>query len=226
MDCPLCNEEIMRVDEYNGTCSICHMDQTIVCECGKGDAICKNCTEDLIRKRVKEICRSSDEKNPYDVLEELFMDRIIATRFLKYHILVPCALLTAYNNCIGKKMDLDSALDEGMRRGSLIPPKACGHAGNCGSSVGCGIFYSIITDTHPLTPGEQWGDVAFLTGTCLVELGKIGGPRCCNRGTLVSMKETVRMVRERLGVDMEWKDVKCHHKSWNNNCKGEKFPFY
>ncbi len=113
-----------------------------------------------------------------------------------------------------------------MRRGALIPPKACGHAGDCGAAVACGIFYSTVTDTHPLTQGQQWGDVAVLTGTCLVDLGKIGGPRCCNRGTLVSMKNTVQQVREKLGVEMEWYDRKCIHKDWNKQCKGKDCPFY
>ena len=225
MKCPVCKEDIDRVDEYNGICDICHSDKIINCECDNGHRICKDCTEDLIRARVKEIRCKSEEKNPYDVLEQLFMDRIIATRFLKYHILVASALLTAYKNS-GGEVDLVPALDEAMRRGALIPPKACGHGGDCGSSVSCGIFYSIITDTHPLSAGEQWGNVAILTGTCLVELGKIGGPRCCNRGTMVSMREAVRMVDEKLGIKMEWKDIKCHHKSWNNNCKGETCPFY
>ena len=226
MLCPKCNEEMQRMeDERRGICDICGKDSTLTCECGKGHRICKDCTEDLIRAKVKEICKKTTSKDPYDVLEELFMDRIISTRFLKNHILVGSALMAAYANCTGDK-DIDEQLDEIMRRGALIPPRACGHAGDCGAPVSCGIFYSVVTDTHPLTPGEQWGNVAVLTGTCLVNLGKIGGPRCCNRGTLVSMKETVDYVREKLGVQMEWHDRKCHHKSWNNACKGESCPFY
>jgi hypothetical protein len=68
--------------------------------------------------------------------------------------------------------------------------------------------------------------VAVLTGSCLVDLGRIGGPRCCNRGSLVSMKNTVQQVREKLGVEMEWYDRKCVHKDWNKQCKGEACPFY
>ncbi len=227
MKCPKCESSIRKEDQMtNGKCIVCGKDCESDRICGNLHLFCDDCTERLIRERVKEICRDSASKDPYSVLEELYEDDIIRTRFLKNHILVGSALATAYNNCLSEKMDLDSVLDEIMRRGALIPPKACGHAGNCGSSVACGIFYSVITDTHPLTPGEQWGDVSVLTGSCLVDLGRIGGPRCCNRGALVSMKDTVDYVEERLGVKMEWKDRKCHYKGWNKNCKGEGCPFY
>ena len=227
MRCPNCNTELKRLDEtVSGRCKLCGKDCESDCDCEKGHLICGDCTENLIRKRIKEICRTTELKNPYDVLEEFYKDGIIATRFLKNHICVGAALAAAYNNASGKKLDIDAAVDEIMRRGALIPPKACGHGGDCGAAVACGIFYSTITDTHPLTPGEQWGDVAILTGSCLVDLGKIGGPRCCNRGTLVSMKNTVAQVKEKLGVEMEWYDRKCIHKNWNKQCKGESCPFF
>ena len=227
MRCPNCNTELKRLDEtVSGRCKLCGKDCESDCDCEKGHLICGDCTEDLIRERIKEICRTTELKNPYDVLEEFYKDGIIATRFLKNHICVGAALAAAYNNASGKKLDIDAAVDEIMRRGALIPPKACGHGGDCGAAVACGIFYSTITDTHPLTPGEQWGDVAILTGSCLVDLGKIGGPRCCNRGTLVSMKNTVAQVKEKLGVEMEWYDRKCIHKNWNKQCKGESCPFF
>ena len=227
MDCPLCKKKISRLDEeIEGRCDICTKIGMINCRCADGHQFCKECTENLIRARVKQICKASTAKNPYCVLEESFKDDIIASRFLKNHILVGSALATAYNNCLKEKIDLEPVLDEIMRRGALIPPKACGHAGDCGAAVSAGIFYSVITDTHPLTPGEQWGEVAILTGTCLVDLGKIGGPRCCNRGTMVAMRNSVQQVKEKLGVEMEWKDIKCRHKDWNKNCKGETCPYF
>ena len=208
MECPDCKTELKRLDEkIIGRCKICGNDCESNCECGKGHLLCDDCTEKLIEETIKSICRTTKSKNPYDVLEEIYRDPIISTRFLKNHICVGSALAAAFRNS-GGDIDLDEAVTEIIRRGRFIPPKACGHAGDCGAAVSCGIFYSTVTDTHPLTPGEQWGDVALLTGTCLVDLGRIGGPRCCNRGTLVSMKDTVLQVKEKLGVEMEWYDRK------------------
>ena len=227
MDCPNCGTELKRMDEKTiGKCKLCGKDCESDCECGKGHLICGDCTENLIREKIKEVCRTTKSKNPYDVLEEIYSDGIVSTRFLKNHICIGAALAAAFNNASEKKIDIDPMVDEIMRRGALIPPKACGHAGDCGAAVACGIFYSTVTDTHPLTQGQQWGDVAVLTGTCLVDLGRIGGPRCCNRGALVSMKNTVLQVKEKLGVEMEWYDRKCIHKDWNKQCKGKDCPFY
>ncbi len=226
MECPDCKTELKRLDEkIIGRCKICGNDCESNCECGKGHLLCDDCTEKLIEETIKSICRTTKSKNPYDVLSEIYRDPIISNRFLKNHICVGSALAAAFRNS-GGDIDLDEAVTEIIRRGRFIPPKACGHAGDCGAAVSCGIFYSTVTDTHPLTPGEQWGDVALLTGTCLVDLGRIGGPRCCNRGTLVSMKDTVLQVKEKLGVEMEWYDRKCIHKDWNKQCKGESCPFY
>ena len=227
MDCPNCGTKLKRMDEKTiGKCKLCGKDCESDCECGKGHLICGDCTENLIREKIKEVCKTTKSKNPYDVLEEIYSDGIVSTRFLKNHICIGAALAAAFNNASEKKIDIDPIVDEIMRRGALIPPKACGHAGDCGAAVACGIFYSTVTGTHPLTQGQQWGDVAVLTGTCLVDLGKIGGPRCCNRGALVSMKNTVLQVKEKLGVEMEWYDRKCIHKDWNKQCKGKDCPFY
>lgn len=224
--CPVCSKTMMRESgKKKAVCDICHKDCETDARCESGHVICLDCIEMPIRARIKEICRSSTSKDPYEVLEELNSDNMVRTRFLKNHLIVGSALAAAFRNA-GGRVDLDPSLDEIMRRGNFIPPKACGHGGDCGAAVSTGIFYSVITDTHPLTEGEQWGDVSLLTGSCLVDLGKKGGPRCCNRGALVSMKDAVDQVKDRLGVEMEWKDRKCVHKDWNRNCKGESCPFY
>ena len=227
MRCPRCDAELERnAEKSKGKCIVCGKKCESNCGCVNGHLVCEDCTEDLIVRRIKDICESTTSKDPYDILEEMYEDRIVATRFLKNHICIGPALAAAYNNSANEKIDLDATIDELIRRGRLIPPKACGHAGDCGAAVACGTFYSTITDTHPLTPGEQWGNVSLLTGTCLVDLGRIGGPRCCNRGALISMKNTVQQVKEKLGVEMAWQDRKCVHKDWNKNCKGETCPFF
>ncbi len=214
--------EIKRIDTISGDCPVCGRAGDMVYSDDE-KPICFGCAEPYIRERVKQICKASSLKNPREILDTLIADDLIAARPLRFHITVGSALVTAYRNS-GGEIDLDKALDEIMRRGALIPPKACGHAGDCGSAVSAGIFFSVIADTHPLKE-ENWGELHMLTGSCLYDLGKIGGPRCCNRGANVSMGNAVKTVERLFGVGMEWCDVQCMHQSANKECIGKKCPF-
>ena len=213
---------VKTIDTFAGECTSCGNagDMNYADENGP---ICNGCAEPYIRERVRQICEASTSKNPREILDTLIADDLIAARPLRFHIIVGSALASAYRNS-GGKIDLNTALDEIMRRGAFIPPKACGHAGDCGSAVSAGIFFSVIADTHPLKE-ENWGELHMLTGSCLYDLGKIGGPRCCNRGANVSMGNAVKTVKRIFGIEMEWHEVQCTHQDANDKCIGGRCPF-
>ncbi|MGN1045244.1 MAG: DUF5714 domain-containing protein [Candidatus Methanomethylophilaceae archaeon] len=223
-ECPICRKEPVPRPRHLGMCSVCGKDADIVSECPDGHALCRDCIEPVIKSEIKRICLASDSKDPYDILERLLEVPIVADRLVKYHIAIPAALATAYNNSSGRGMDMSAVLDEVMRRGDYVPPKACGHWGTCGAGVSCGIFYSVVAGVQPLS-GEPYGHLHELTGGCLTDIGKVGGPRCCNRNTLLSMKRTVDFIREHAGVEMEWHDRVCTHQDLNRQCMGKRCPF-
>ncbi len=217
-----CGEEFRRIEDTMHVCSVCGKDTKVVYACPNGHSMCAECVEPIIRRKVKEICKSSTSRNPRTILDSLLSCDIISERKLRFHLITAPALVAAYRNS-GGEIDMDEALDEVMRRGSLIPPKACGHAGNCGSATSAGIFFSVVAGTHPLKE-ENWGQVHMLTGKCLMDLGSIGGPRCCNRGVNIAMRNAVGTVKDALGVEMEWIDVKCHGFG-NDVCIGSRCPY-
>ena len=54
---------------------------------------------------------------------------------------------------------------------------------------------SVVTGTNPLS-GRMYGRLHTLTGKCLTDIGSVDGPRCCNRNTLKTLKETVQFVKD------------------------------
>lgn len=223
-ECPICRSRLNSVPKTFDKCAFCGKETDLVAACSEGHMICASCVEPVIRSEIKRVCMSTDSKDPYLILQELLSIPIVFGRFVKYHIALPAALVAAYCNAKGDRTGLSSMLEEAMRRGDYVPPRACGHWGSCGSAVSCGIFYSIVTKTSPLS-GESFGALHRLTGGCLTDIGEIGGPRCCNRGTLLSLKRTVEFVRKELGVEMDWEDRRCTNQSWNRECMGAKCPF-
>ena len=136
---------------------------------------------------------------------------------VKHHILVGAALLAAYNNA-GGSIDLSSCLAEMEKRGKQIPPGACGYLGSCGAAVSCGAFYSIISNSTPYSEG-QWGLVNTLTGMCLIEIGKIGGPRCCKRDSFIALNTAIDFVSSNLNIQMEKPDkLICDFSERNKEC--------
>ena len=217
-----CGEELKRIESTMHDCTVCGKYTNVVYACTNGHSMCAECVEPHIRARVKEICEASESKDPRSILDSLLSDDLISERALRYHLIIGPALVTAYRNS-GGDVDLDKALDEIMRRGFMIPAKACGHAGNCGSATSAGIFFSVIADTHPLKE-ENWGEVHRLTGKCLMDLGSMGGPRCCNRGANIAMRNAVDAVKDVMGIEMELNDAECHFK--NDVCIGDRCPFH
>ena len=57
-----------------------------------------------------------------------------------------------------------------------------------------------------------------------MDLGSIGGPRCCNRGANIAMRNAVDAVKDVMGIEMELNDAGCHFK--NDVCIGDRCPFH
>ena len=223
-ECPICRGPLRPMQKEFGKCSFCGTETDLVSSCDDGHRICASCTEPIIRSEIKRVCMSSQSKDPYDILMDILDVPIVFGRMVKFHIAIPAALVTAYCNVKGDRGRLSAMLDEAMWRGDHVPPKACGHWGTCGAAVSCGVFYSVVTGTSPLSE-ESFGRLHVLTGRCLIEIGENGGPRCCNRSTLSSLRHTVQFVKDELGVEMEWHDRVCDKQSWNKQCMGVKCPF-
>ncbi len=137
--------------------------------------------------------------------------------------MVGAALLTAYRNA-GGDIDLPRALTEMKNRGQNVPGGACGFWGACGAGISAGIFVSIISGSTPLAV-EPFGFANQMTSKALAAIGEVGGPRCCKRGSYLSILAAVDFVKEHFGVEMEKADVRCAFSARNNQCIGKRCPF-
>ncbi|MEG1537872.1 MAG: DUF5714 domain-containing protein, partial [Clostridiales bacterium] len=115
-----------------------------------------------------------------------------------HHYIVPAVLLTVCRKKQGlQRQLLEAELDEALLRARNVLGGFCGLYGTCGAAVGLGIFWSIITDSNPLSV-RTWGFANQATGKALLKLAEYGGPRCCKRVTWLTVSGAVAQINNLL----------------------------
>lgn len=144
-----------------------------------------------------------------------------------HHYLIPALLLSECRKQQGVTEDVMLAdLEEARKRALNVPGGFCGFYGTCGTAVGLGIFWSIITDSSPVSQ-LTWGYGNQACGQALVDLAACGGPRCCKRSTFMTLTGAAPLIAEKLGLKMPL-DAKpvCHYYDDNEECLGLNCPYY
>ena len=98
----------------------------------------------------------------------------------------------------------------------------------CGAAVGTGMYISLILGATPLTK-ESWGLANLMTGTALISMGKIGGPRCCKRNVFTAIKEASKFTYENFNIklyDYENEKILCSFRGRNKECLKTQCPYY
>ena len=222
-ECLICKAplEYLERDELM-ECAICHKKENSKTRCINGHYVCNEChTRGL--DSVIGLCLEETSKDPFAIIEKMMDMPFCHMHGPEHHVMVGCALLTAYKNA-GGEIDLPSALAEMMSRGKKVPGGACGFWGACGAGVSAGMFVSIITKASPLTT-DSWGLANLMTAKALESIGTIGGPRCCKRDSFLSILAAVDFVKDRFGIEMEKPGIVCRYSSRNNQCIGKRCPF-
>lgn len=225
-NCLICGAEL----EYFTTprrmpCAICGQSFETTAACKNGHYICDSCHIAQGIEQIAAFCRQSSSKNPLVIMQQLMAQPVIFMHGPEHHVLVGAALLTAYKNS-GGAIELDSALDEMIRRGQQVPGGACGFWGCCGAAVSAGIFISIITQATPLKE-QEWGLANLMTAQALQAIGALGGPRCCKRNSFTAVKEAVQFVRQQFQIELELPEkIVCGFSPLNRQCKKEACPYY
>lgn len=169
------------------------------------------------------VCLKATAKNPVEVIESMMNLPFCHMHGPEHHIMVGCALLTAYKNA-GGEIDLAAALTEMMNRGKRVPGGACGFWGACGAGISSGMFVSIISKSTPLAH-EPFALSHKMTAKSLTAIGETGGPRCCKRDSFLSILSAIDFVAEHFGVRMEKSEIICTYAAHNNQCIGKRCPF-
>lgn len=144
-----------------------------------------------------------------------------------HHYLVPALLLSTLRKAQGEPIErLEEELAIARERSVAILGGFCGYYGACGACVGVGIFWCIATSCSPMS-SISWGYANRATGTALLKIAEIGGPRCCKRCLFLALESTIPQIREVFSIDLQKPAVlKCKFSTLNNECLKIKCPYY
>lgn len=226
-NCLICGKPLVYLQgQEEMICSICGESFSSSARCEDGHFVCDGCHEEKGIQSIREVCLAASSKNPIEILQEIMKDPYIYMHGPEHHILVGASLLTAYNNS-GGQTDLSASLEEMIRRGRQVPGGACGFWGCCGAAVSSGIFFSLVTETTPLS-GGSWGLAQRCTAAALEKISAVGGPRCCKRDSVLAVLAAIDFVKDHLGVAMEGRDmeIRCGFSPRNGECLGRNCPFH
>ena len=204
-ECLVCKGPLQYLE--NGElmeCMICHKKENSRTRCVNGHYICDECHTNGMDV-ILDLCRNESSKNPVEIMEKMMGQPFCHMHGPEHHVMVGCALLTAYKNA-GGEIDLETALAEMYNRGKSVPGGACGFWGACGAGISAGIFVSVISGSTPLAE-EPFALSHKMTSKALEQIGKVGGPRCCKRDSFLSILSAIDFVKENFAVTMEKSEV-------------------
>ena len=223
-ECLICKAplEYLTQDEPM-ECAVCGKREPSKTRCVKGHYVCSDChTQGM--DSILGLCLSEASKDPLAILENMMALPFCHMHGPEHHVMVGAALLTAYKNA-GGAQDLPEALREMYRRGKAVPGGACGFWGACGAGISAGQFLAIATGSTPLA-SEPWGLSNRMTAMALDSIGRNGGPRCCKRDSYSAILAAVDFTAEHLGIQMEKSVPLCTRSRQNNQCIGNRCPFF
>lgn len=180
---------------------------------------------DDVCERLLEICMGADTDDPVRLFRMMVRDDGVPMHSRYHHIIVPLALTAAYWKATGD-FDLRSYLNEVVSRASEVPEMICGYWGSCGSAIGTGLFFSVITRTSPVSKGRRWGQCNLMTSRSLSSIAEVGGPRCCKRNAVLSITSACAFLKENAGIELHPSTYGCTREGDNPECIGRRCPYY
>lgn len=225
--CIVCGDELIYAKtEKKLNCSYCEGNYETQVFCSSGHFICDDCHAYPAYKIIRETCLNSKSVNPIEMAQKLFAHPSIKMHGPEHHFLVPAVLLTAYYNKKNKAGKLAGKLKFAEQRASNVPGGFCGYYGACGAGIGTGIFYSLITDTTPVSK-ESWKQANMLTSGSLDRIAHKGGPRCCKRDSLIALQTAMDFLFEETGIELESTDhFNCNYSELNKECLHQACDFH
>ena len=220
-ECLICKAPLEYLDSDDlMECAVCHKKEHSKTRCIHGHYVCNECHTTGIDTIIG-LCLTETSKNPVEIIEKMMSLPFCHMHGPEHHVMVGAALLTAYKNAGG---NIDLELAEMMNRGKSVPGGPWGFWGACGAGISSGMFVSIISKSTPLTQ-ESFGLSHQMTASSLGKIGQIGGPRCCNRNSYLSILSAIDFVADHFNVKMEKPEIICSRSAQNNQCIGKRCPF-
>lgn len=217
--CVFCGHELSYLPSpIELECAVCHKLVYSLVHCPEGHYICDDCHAKGGMDFIEAFCTNSKSTEVIEMAEQIMQNKGIKMHGPEHHFIVPAVLLTAVYNLKGEKDKIPTAVKEARRRASFVPGGFCGSHGSCGAGIGSGIFLSIFTGASPLS-GREWQLSNMLTSECLLEIAKMGGPRCCKRDTFISLGKSIAFLSEHFDIHLPKKEtIHCDFHQFNRQC--------
>lgn len=176
-------------------------------------------------KQIIEDIKKETGISPVRIFKNMAQKDYVAIHGPEHHVLDGASLLVACKNA-GMAFDLDEGLNKLLNEGLRMPGAMCGLWGVCGAVTSIGAALAILDETGPLSDDGSWGEHMAFTSDAIKELGEINGPRCCKRDAMLVFKHAVKYVNRRYGVLLDYEEQKCEFSQLNQQCIGQRCPFY
>ena len=80
MACPVCGNELTGIERTGGVCSACGKETLLFHGCVSGHVLCPSCAEASVRQAIRDVCLSSDSRDPRQVLDSMLSVPLISAR--------------------------------------------------------------------------------------------------------------------------------------------------
>lgn len=179
-------------------CNICGKVFLSNISCPHGHYVCDHCHSGDVLDHMEDLLIASSEKNPIRLAEMIFSLPTMKIHGPEHHSMVPAVLETAHQNIKGIR-DVGK-IKEAIKRGKDTKGGSCGFHGNCGACVGTGIAESIYLGATPKSREER-GRAMLATSKALAAVSELGGPLCCKRDSITSIRTYMDLSGRYKGVD-------------------------
>ncbi len=220
--CVICGSSLTySANAEEHTCDVCGETFSSNIKCVHGHYVCDHCHNGDVLDHMEELLTKSTEKNPIRLAEMVFDMPTMKMHGPEHHSMVPAVLETAHQNILGIR-DVGK-IQEAIKRGKDIKGGSCGFHGNCGACVGTGIAESIYLGATPKSKDER-GRAMQATGKALLAVSELGGPLCCKRDSITSIRTYMNMTDRYNGADDY--QYYCRYFRYNPDCLTFECPYF
>lgn len=221
-ECVICGSPLTysaRAEEH--ICNVCGVSFSSNIKCIQGHYVCDSCHNGDVLDHMEQLLLKSKEKNPIRLAEMIFDMPTMEMHGPEHHSMVPAVLETAGQNITGIRDE--NRIKEAIKRGKDIKGGSCGFLGSCGACVGTGIAESLYLGATPKSKAER-GRAMLATSKALAAVSELGGPRCCKRDSITSIRTYMNMKDRYDGV--EDYPFSCKYSRNNPDCLTFDCPYF
>lgn len=221
--CSICGQELQG-KESACVCSFCGKHEQGEWVCPNGHYTCEDCRLASPAEVIEKVCLETGSKNPVEIADLLMRHPAFKNHGVEHHLLAAPVILAAFANCKETRVD-KAKIQSAIKRLVDIPIGVCGSRGDCGACAGAGAAVSIIFGSHS-NPAMGRSRALKATGSSLLRLAEMGGPRCCKQSVYAALEIAWDILGKEVGVSLELEKITCGFSQKITDCKREKCPYY